>query len=237
MQAELHFPIITIVDFPPGTGGNFRDPHDASTNSSAIISAGGVLHGFYAGTDTVVYTVTFTCVTTTTATATTVITVVPTPVAGVITGANTVCVNDTITLVDAAGGGVWSAGNSNAFINSGGLVLGITAGADEITYSVTNDCGTATAAHTVYIKDCSAGISNVSSPGQDVTLYPNPVQDVITVTSSVPINKIVISNLVGEQLFSGSYSNTSAVVKLSQLPAGIYIARINGAVVRKFVKE
>ena len=208
-----------------------------TTNSSAIISAGGVLHGFYAGTDTVVYTVTFTCVTTTTATATTVITVVPTPVAGVITGANTVCVNDTITLVDAAGGGVWSAGNSNAFINSGGLVLGITAGADEITYSVTNDCGTATAAHTVYIKDCSAGISNVSSPGQDVTLYPNPVQDVITVTSSVPINKIVISNLVGEQLFSGSYSNTSAVVKLSQLPAGIYIARINGAVVRKFVKE
>ena len=71
----------------------------------------------------------------------------------------------------------------------------------------------------------------------DVLVYPNPVKDNITVTSSVPINSIVISNLVGQQVFQGFYNTTQADIDISYLPPGIYIAKTNGGVVRKFVKE
>ena len=127
--------------------------------------------------------------------------------------------------------------DGRTFINSIGVVLGIATGTNDITYSVSNARGTVTATHMVYIEDCSAGINEIAAPSQDFILYPNPAHDDIMITASAPINSIVISNLLGQPVFSGSYSATSAVISTSALPPGLYIARINGNVIGKFVKE
>jgi len=214
------------------TGGSWT-----ARNGHVFISSGGIVLGVSAGVDTISYTITFTCSTTTTASATTAITVNPMPDAGTISGLDTVCKNDTIALTDAATGGAWTAANSNAFVSSGGVVFGAAVGTDNITYTVTNVCGIAAATDLIYVKNCAAGVANVWLPEGEITLYPNPAHNSITITSGEPMHDIVISNPLGQVVFSGSYSTTEAVIDLGQLPGGIYIARINGNVVKKFVKE
>ena len=220
----------TLTDAVTGGAWTARNGH-------AFVSSGGIVLGVTAGVDTVVYTITFTCSTTTTASATIAITVNPMPNAGTISGIDTVCTGDTVTLTDAVGGGAWTAANSNAFVSSTGVVFGAAVGTDNITYTVTNACGSATATDLIYVKHCTAGVNNVSLPAGDITLYPNPVQGNITITATDLVHDIVISNLVGQVVFSGRYNTTEAVVDLGQLPTGVYIARINGNVVKKFVKE
>ena len=61
------------------------------------------------------------------------LTVIPLPVAGTITGTTNVCVSSTITLTDAATGGVWSSSSVTATV-SGGAVFGVSVGIDTIKY-------------------------------------------------------------------------------------------------------
>ncbi len=64
------------------------------------------------------------------------------PALSPITGSNTVCVGSVITLMNSAGGGIWTSNNTNATVNSGGNVTGVTPGSVTITYTATNGCGT-----------------------------------------------------------------------------------------------
>ncbi len=147
---------ITLTDAAPG--GVW-----AISNPAATITSGGLVTGVYAGLDTVSYIVTNVCGT---ATATSVITVNPLPNAGTISGLTNVCEGATITLTDAAPGGVWSSGSTSATVSSLGLVTGVTAGTATVSYSVTNVCGV-------------AWVSTV------VTVDPLPNAGVITGASSV----------------------------------------------------
>ncbi|PQJ11666.1 hypothetical protein CJD36_007680 [Flavipsychrobacter stenotrophus] len=78
------------------------------------------------------------------------VTVNPLPVAGTISGGSSVCIGASFTLTASVSGGTWSASNAHATV-SGGIVSGIIAGIDTISYSVTNSCGTATATQAVTI--------------------------------------------------------------------------------------
>jgi len=88
-----------------------------------------------------------------------IITVQDTPATGIITGSNNVCVGSTITLFDSVSGGAWSAGNTNAMVDSG-LVTGVSEGyteygvtysVDTIFYIVTNVCGSSVASKIIVI--------------------------------------------------------------------------------------
>ena len=83
-------------------------------------------------------------------TATTAITIDTAPNAGSITGSSSVCVGSAITLTNAATGGFWNASNATATV-VGGVVTGVSAGVDTISYTVTNTCGTAIATKIVTI--------------------------------------------------------------------------------------
>jgi len=75
-------------------------------------------------------------------TATTLVTVNPLASAGAITGANQVCLGDTIMLGDAITGGVWSSSNTAiATVGTSGIVSGVSTGTVLISYTVTNSCG------------------------------------------------------------------------------------------------
>ena len=100
----------------------------AAPLTAGTISGAGVLTGISTGTVTVVYTLPTGCTTSKT------ITVNALPSA--ISGPSSVCVGQTITETDG-GGGTWSRSNTNANIGStSGIVTGVAAGPDIITYTL-----------------------------------------------------------------------------------------------------
>ena len=128
----------------------------SSSNSNATISTTGLITGLTAGTDIITYTVTNSCGS---AFATFIVSVYATPVAGIVSGPSSVCAGLTITLSDAATGGVWSSSNTAiATVGTSGMVTGITAGTVVISYTVTTGCGIASATETITVNEASAGI-------------------------------------------------------------------------------
>lgn len=111
----------------------------SASNTAATVS-GGVILGVIAGTSTISYTVGNSCGS---VSATRTVTINPLPVAGIISGASSVCTGDSIMLSDGVTSGVWS--STAATTVAGGVVHGVIAGVDTIRYTVSNSCGTATA--------------------------------------------------------------------------------------------
>jgi uncharacterized protein YjdB len=111
-----------------------------SINTSvATVGGTGVVNGVSIGTTTISYTVVGPFCT---AAATKIITVNPQPSAGTIIGPVHVCQGSTISLTDAAGGGVWtSTSTSVSTVSALGVVTGVTLGSDDIIYTVTNGFG------------------------------------------------------------------------------------------------
>jgi uncharacterized protein YjdB len=143
----------------------------SSSNTSRATVSDGVVTGVAAGNVIISYTTVNSCGT---ATDTQMIVVNPLPVAGTIAGASLVCSGGAdITLTASLPGGIWGATNGNATV-AGGVVHGVTAGVDTITYSKTNSCGTdiATKIITVELTPVAGSISGASSvcAGQSVTL-------------------------------------------------------------------
>jgi len=112
----------------------------SASNVKAIV-IGGLVTGFSAGIDTVVYTVSNLCGTDT---AIKIVTIDTFRNAGAITGPSSICMGSSITLTDSVAGGMWSSSNARALV-AGGLVTGVAAGLDTIRYVIANSCGIDTA--------------------------------------------------------------------------------------------
>ncbi len=149
------------------------------TTGIATIGTSGIVAGVSAGTDSIKYTVTNVCGS---AIASFLITVNPLPNAGTVSGASTVCTGSSITLTDSISGGSWTATNSDAFISTTGVVLGMITGMDTIKYTVTNVCGTATSSKVV-------SIITVPDPGvvtgPDTVCIPLAITMIDTVTGGI----------------------------------------------------
>lgn len=78
-------------------------------------------------------------------------------------------------------------------------------------------------------------ISSFTKSG--VTIYPNPAQNEVNITSSSPITTLSITNLIGQQVYSRKYNSEQLQIDIADLPSGVYFIRINGTEVRKFVKQ
>ncbi|MCF8449602.1 MAG: SBBP repeat-containing protein [Taibaiella sp.] len=211
------------------TGGAWS----SATPSLAIVGSSGIVTGIGAGVGTISYTVTNLCGSTA---STTAVTVNPLPDAGTITGPDTVCIGSSITLSDASPGGVWSAINGNLTI-VGGLATGVMAGIDTVKYSVSNVCGTTHAEKVINVVDCSTGVEKTSIMPDNTTLYPNPVQNAVTISSTANIYSVVIRNLLGQVVISGTHNATSVVIDVSQLPNGVYIVKINNEKIYKLIRQ
>lgn len=81
-------------------------------------------------------------------------------------------------------------------------------------------------------KQCTNGIYQTEN-NSDVTIYPNPVKDVLHITSDKPINIIRIFNVSGAELLRTANTNS---VNVSHLPAGIYMVYVNDKPT-KIIKE
>jgi gliding motility-associated-like protein len=121
---------ITLLNFTTG-GGTWSSslPAVGSINSTT-----GVLTGISAGVTVITFTATATgCIVTST------VTVNPLPAA--ITGTTNVCVGSTITLSSASPGGTWTSSGAFASVApSTGVVTGVAAGVEVITYTLPTGC-------------------------------------------------------------------------------------------------
>jgi uncharacterized protein YjdB len=128
----------TLTDATPGGVWS-------SSNGAVATVAGGVVTGVSSGIVTITYS-NVSCY------ALATVTVNASPDAGTITGPNNECVSTTMTLFDAAPGGVWSSSSLGvATVSPAGDVFGVSAGTALISYSVTNTCGNAVATYMVTI--------------------------------------------------------------------------------------
>ncbi len=105
------------------------------------------------------------------------------------------------------------------------------------------------AAGNVYISDwnnsrvrkLSGGVTtNVYLPHNSITnarVFPNPATTALTITSTDKITSIAITNLIGQTVYSNSYHNEEVQVVVADLPEGMYLIKINGTEVKKFVKQ
>jgi uncharacterized protein YjdB len=122
-----------------------------SSSDAAVgtVSTSGVVSGISGGTTTVSYTVTNSCGT---AVATKIVTVNPLPIAGVITGPDSIAVGSTVTFSDTASGGTWSSSNTLvAPVGSTGIVNAVLFGSTTLSYTKTNSCGTSYATKNVTV--------------------------------------------------------------------------------------
>jgi hypothetical protein len=113
----------------------------SSNNTIAHVSIAGIVTGVAAGTVTISYTLTNYCGT---ATATHAMTVNTSPDVASVVGPAHLCLGTpATTFTDSTAGGVWSSSNAAvASVSSTGDVTPVSAGSANISYAVTNVCGT-----------------------------------------------------------------------------------------------
>ncbi len=134
--------VILLSDAAPGGTWSTR-------TGNVSITSFGLVTGLTAGTDTVNYTVSNSCGT---AVSIKVLTINPAPTAGVVSGPASICIGGSDTMRSTVSGGIWSRSNFNASVGSlSGIVSGVAAGSVNITYSVTNACGTVSSFATVIV--------------------------------------------------------------------------------------
>ncbi len=149
----------------------------AAQNGNVIISSStGVVGGIAPGIDTVFYSkVMAGC----TNSVSRIITVYPTSTS--IVGETITCKDHSITLTASPAGGVWTATDTLATINSGGLIDAIHPGFDTMVYTITNACGVFSAQHPVTINDIVIPyVLITATPG---SVIPPGATDTLTVST------------------------------------------------------
>ena len=89
--------------------------------------------------------------------------------------------------------------------------------------------------------DCFDMVTYLSVPNINAAsiarLYPNPATNELTISAPERITSIAISNLLGQTLYTHEYNSQQVQIDVANLPKGMYLVRINGSDVRKFVKQ
>ena len=78
----------------------------------------------------------------------------------------------------------------------------------------------------------TSGLDDIKNT-QDISVYPNPVEDVLNITSDKPVHSIRLYNVYGTEVLRAADTNS---VDVSHLPAGVYMVRADGKVVRVIKK-
>lgn len=151
----------------------------------------------------------------TTATSAAVTIIAGSPTVAAIAGSTTVVAGSQITLTNATPSGTWASINTAiATINATGVVTGVSAGTDTITYSLTNACGTTAVSYTITVTpapitivgwDMSGATSYGTSP-----LAPSTTGSHITVTTNLTKGSgITASGTAAARAWGGTGWNAS----------------------------
>ncbi len=99
--------------------------------------------------------------------------------------------------------------------------------------------------HSDTLAGCAEGFVPITkSHDPSITIFPNPVINNLSISISPGLSKgaskisqITITNLLGQTLLTRIYNSEQVEVNVVDLPAGVYLVKINSSEIRKFVKE
>jgi type IX secretion system substrate protein len=86
------------------------------------------------------------------------------------------------------------------------------------------------------VANCKLNAQVLSNSAAEM-LFPNPATKELSISGATRITSVVICNLVGQTVYTKKFNSEKVQVNIADLAKGIYLVRINGAEVRKFVKE
>ncbi|MDR2868171.1 MAG: T9SS type A sorting domain-containing protein [Bacteroidales bacterium] len=90
----------------------------------------------------------------------------------------------------------------------------------------------------IWIDNIALGRTAIEEPSNTIfSIAPNPVSDMLNITSSAPVSKVEIMNLLGQSVKTTANTQT---VDVANLRAGMYIIRVTtaeGTNVEKFIKK
>ncbi len=135
----------TVVLTDTVTGGVWSLSNGNATMNPLLTNC--YVNGYLPGKDTIYYTVTDSFCTASTNLA---LTIIAQPVSKINGGSPIICTGSRDTLTGIPSGGIWALSNTNASMDSIAsrvILTAITTGPDTLTYTITNYCGSAVAAH------------------------------------------------------------------------------------------
>ncbi|MCK4662075.1 MAG: T9SS type A sorting domain-containing protein [Bacteroidales bacterium] len=75
----------------------------------------------------------------------------------------------------------------------------------------------------------------------NLSMYPNPVNDVLNISNMFNVDRIVVSNILGQKVRTFNNVNTDIEINTSELDKGVYIItfidKYNNASAKRFIKE
>jgi GEVED domain/Secretion system C-terminal sorting domain/HYR domain len=87
-----------------------------------------------------------------------------------------------------------------------------------------------------YTLNISDAVSTTNATNTVFSCTPNPVHDILRLTSSVAMNHITVANVLGQVQIQTTLNATAAALDLSNLPAGTYFVTTRSANATKTVK-
>ena len=82
----------------------------------------------------------------------------------------------------------------------------------------------------------STGVSTLIE-NQKLSIYPNPAFNLLNIAADQTITDITVTNLVGQTVISQQNYSKQATININSLAPGVYLVKVNGTLMRKFVKE
>ncbi|WP_299312168.1 carbohydrate-binding protein [uncultured Aquimarina sp.] len=79
--------------------------------------------------------------------------------------------------------------------------------------------------------------TNVEPENIQIKAFPNPVDDLVTISGAEKGDHIIFYNLLGKVVSTKTISGQKEVINLSNIPSGIYLAKILGKGVIKVIKK
>jgi len=83
----------------------------------------------------------------------------------------------------------------------------------------------------------TSGVNSIGEQRAQYQLFPNPASTSLTISGPIPINQITITSLIGQTEYTHNYNSPQVNIDVANLPSGMYLVKINGSEVRKFVKQ
>lgn len=102
-------------------------------------------------------------------------------------------------------------------------VTGLTAGTYTVEVTDYNGCATS---NTFTVPDLT-GIVNVVADGKNVTLYPNPSNDVLTIeVNGAEMSRLEVLNMLGQSVFVSETEQSKVSINTTDLQQGTYIVKV-----------